>query len=99
MRSLLSPPFAATVLAAITAVATLAQPPQPPAPPQPGPWSEQPPIAQAPYPQGPYPYPQAPRPPAPMNPGTNQAPPADEEGKSPDRGVARISFMNGNVSV
>lgn len=34
-----------------------------------------------------------------MNPGTNQPPPADEEGKSPDRGVARISFMNGNVSV
>jgi hypothetical protein len=29
----------------------------------------------------------------------NQAPPADDEGKAPERGVARISFMNGNVSV
>jgi hypothetical protein len=29
----------------------------------------------------------------------NQTPPTDDEGKAPDRGVARISFMNGNVSV
>ena len=71
---------------AILAAAALAQPPQP-QPQQPGLWSEQPPVAQRPpYPAGPYGGPPA------------QPEPAND-GSAPDRGVARISFMNGNVSV
>ena len=56
-------------------------------PPQPGPWSEQ-----VPYPQGPPP--QGPLPPRPQN-----GPQGDDDGNAPDRGVARLSYVNGNVSV
>lgn len=64
------------------------------------PWSEQPPIAQAPPypqppqygPQGPYGGPQQGPPPAPQG-------SLDDQGYAPNRGVARISYMSGNVSV
>jgi len=70
---------------AIVAVAAFAQPPQP------GPWSEQAPYPpQGPGPQGPPP-PQGPRVGPPNGP--------DDDGNAPDRGVARLSYMNGNVSV
>jgi len=60
------------------------------------PWSEQPPIAQAPpYPQQPPPPYGAP-PPA-QAPGPQGSP--EDQGYAPNRGVARISYMNGNVSV
>jgi hypothetical protein len=65
------------------------------------PWSEQPPIAQ--YPQQSYPpqqyppqYPQ--RPPQPGGP-QNGPQQSQDDGNAPDHGVARIAFMNGNVSV
>lgn len=86
--------------AAILVASAFAQPPSPqntqPLPP----WSEQPPIAQyPPYPQQPpYPpqYPQ--RAPGPQA-GQPQQPQSDDDGNAPDHGVARIAFMNGNVSV
>ena len=60
------------------------------------PWSEQPP--------GPQPGPQrGGPPPGPYSgPGPNAGPtagPGDDQGDAPDRGVARVSFMTGNVSV
>jgi hypothetical protein len=84
---------------------------QAPYPPQP-PYGQQPPYAQqAPYPQqGQYPpqspYPQQGQyPPQSPYPQQGQYPPQQQQqqfpddGAAPDRGVARISFMNGNVSV
>src|SRR5215469_8517430 len=83
-------PAAISVILVATA---FAQNPQTP-PSQLPPWSEQPPIAQYP-PNGQYPprpgaqYPQTG---APQQPG-------DDDGNAPDHGVARIAYMNGNVSV
>lgn len=62
-------------------------------PQQPGPWSEQPPLAQN-GPNGPY----AQQPPPGYGPGQYGRPP-DQDGYAPDRGVARVSNMTGNVSV
>src|SRR5580693_1330714 len=62
------------------------------------PWSEQPPLPQRPaYPQQPPPqY----GPPGQAGPGgPYQGNPQDEAGYARDHGVARISFMTGNVSV
>jgi FecR protein len=59
------------------------------------PWSEQPPLAQqAPYPQQRPPYAQPPQY------GGSPAPSSlEDQGYAPNRGVARISYMTGNVSV
>jgi hypothetical protein len=80
-------------LLAILAIAGAAFGQQSPLPP----WSEQPPIAQ----RGPYPQPPPPQygQPAPAGPGGPADIAQDREGYDPNRGVARISFMNGNVSV
>jgi hypothetical protein len=62
------------------------------APPQ-RPWSEQMPAPQPPGPPQPGPGPMS-------GPGPNiQSNGINDDGGAPDRGVARVSFMNGNVSV
>jgi hypothetical protein len=62
------------------------------APPQ-RPWSEQMPAPQPPGPQQPGPGPMS-------GPGPNIQPNGpNDDGGAPDRGVARVSYMNGNVSV
>jgi hypothetical protein len=81
--------FLLTGLAALAVMATGAFAQQPP-------WSEQPP--------GPQPGPQrGGPPPGPYSgPGPNAGPsagPGDDQGDAPERGVARVSFMTGNVSV
>ena len=89
--------FAQAGMIAIMAVGAMAQ--------QPGPWSEQLPQPQRPdaqgqYPQGPPQYQGQPGPPSGLGPNVNpNAGPTDDQGNAPDRGVARVSFMNGNVSV
>jgi hypothetical protein len=74
-----------TGLAAVVVMAAGAFAQQPP-------WSEQPPGPQrGGPPPGPY-----------SGPGPNAGPnagPGDDQGDAPDRGVARVSFMTGNVSV
>ena len=85
--------FALAGMIAILAAGAFAQ--------QQPPWSEQLPQPQRPtqnpqgqYPQGPPPYQ--------GQPGPNAGPiagPAEDQGDAPDRGVARISTMMGNVSV
>ncbi len=62
------------------------------------PWSEQPPLPQRPSYGQPPPPPQYGRP-GQAGPSGPYQPENDREGYDPNRGVARISFMNGNVSV
>ena len=93
MRRLVPAAFAALLV-----VSAFAQPPSPQNPQQQPPWSEQPPVAQQ-YPgqyppSAPYPgqYPQ-------QRPPYAQPPQSQDDGNAPDHGVARIAYMNGNVSV
>lgn len=79
-------PAAMAVILVASAFAQTPQNPQSQLPP----WSEQPPIAQSQYP--PQPGAQYPPQNAPQQPG-------DDDGNAPDHGVARIAYMNGNVSV
>src|SRR5579862_9747947 len=97
------------ILATLGITAQAQQYPNQQYPPQQYP-SQQPQYPQGQYPQGPYPQAQGPQgfpSQAPQGPGQlNQAPqgqfnqgPDDPEADAPDRGVARISVMNGNVSI